>query len=119
MVIIRLQNGSDWSKANWIFRQLATDILVLFPDDQDLKNELEKAEAFGGLYLDTVEEMLASKIVDALAAVTKSTIEGKIQGWKRTRPDDAQGQHMYLKAINDLRTLIEGQSDGVRPLDAT
>ena len=53
MVIIQFKNGTDWYKANWVFRQLRADVAEAFPDDLELTTEMEKAEAFRMLSLDT------------------------------------------------------------------
>jgi len=36
MVIIKFQDGTDWFKANWVFRQFTEDIVATFPNDTAL-----------------------------------------------------------------------------------
>lgn len=106
MVIIRFRNGADWYKANWVFRQLIADVIDIFPDDAALKHELEKAEAFGSLPLDRRDETVATRIIDAIKTVAQLTVEGKISGWKKSKPDDHEGQRMYLEAMSELLKTI-------------
>ena len=115
MVIITLRNGDDWYKANWVFRQLAEDVVETYPQDVELKFLMEQAEAVGGLSLDSMEEDRASKTLQAIRKVAEETIKGRIPGWKRKRPDDEAGQRMYLKSLAELLELIGkdvGTSDG-------
>lgn len=109
MIIISFQNGTDWYKANWIFRQFAQDLLEQFPDDVNLKLLMEQAEALGGVSLDSVNEDIAAEALIAMKTVAEETIRGKIQGWRRTKPDDEKGQQMYIKSITELLDAINKQ----------
>ena len=106
MVIIQFQNGADWYKANWVFRQLAEDTVTAFPHDHALRTTLEKAAAFGALFLDSMEAGAAASTMAALKCVAQRTIEGAIPGWKRSRPEDDDMQQMYLQAVTELLDLL-------------
>jgi hypothetical protein len=107
MFILQFQNGTDWFKANWIFRQFAEDIMAAFPEDTALRLLLEKAQAFGGLRLDSLEEEAVTSMLQAMRHVAENSIQGSIPGWKRTRPEDKDGQQMYLKSISELLDLLK------------
>jgi hypothetical protein len=112
MVIIVFRGGAEWFNPNWAFRQLRADIVENFPGDVELHHEMEKAEAFGLLPLDSMESALASRIPRAMRTVAEKTVDGRIPGWKRTRPDDVDGQRMYLEAVSELLATIQRQPEG-------
>ena len=101
MVILKFQNGADWFKANWVFRQLADDMNMRFPDNEELKHTLEKAQAFGFLGLDS-QNPDAVTLPMSIKTTVEETINGKIMGWKRTHPEDEEGQQMYMQAMTEL-----------------
>jgi len=107
MVIIKFQDGSDWFKANWVFKQLAEDTLAAFPNDGALRLVLEKAQALGGLFFDSMEAEAATSTLDAIKKVAEETIHGNIQGWKQIRPEDKDGQQMYLESIDELLKVLK------------
>ena len=110
MVIIKFRDGSDWFKANWVFRQLAEDILAAFPNDRALMMVMEKAQALGGLFPDSMEADAATSTLEAIRKVAEETIQGKIEGWKRTKPEDMEGQQLYLESIKELLDLLKKQA---------
>jgi hypothetical protein len=112
MVIITFQSGADWYKANWIFRQFAKDVSKRFPTEAELTYLLEQAEAFGGLSLDTLEKDKASRMLKVIKEVAADITEGKIIGWLGTKPEDKDGQAMYLRSIAELLALAKEETDG-------
>jgi hypothetical protein len=113
MVIICLPNGTEWFNSNWVFRQLHADVVERFPDDAELHLEMEKAGAFGLLSLDSIEPVLASRILRAMRTVAEETVRGQIAGWLRGKPDDQEGQRTYLESMTELLELMRRQPDGV------
>ena len=111
MVIIRFPNGNEWFRANWIFRQLAEDVVEMFPDDDELKYSMVESAALGALFLDGMEQSVASRIVRAIRTVAERTIEGSIQGWNRTRPMDKEGQRMYMEGMSELLDILSRTDD--------
>jgi len=111
MVIIRFRDGVDWFKANWVFRQLAEDTIAAFPQDGDLQFIMMQAQALGALFLDSMDTDAASATTRAIRKVAEGTIQGTIQGWRLTRPEDGVGQQMYLKSISELLDLIRDEED--------
>jgi len=110
MVIIHFRGG-DWFNPNWVFRQLCADISEDFPGEVELHREMEKAEAFGLLSLDSIDPALSSRILRAMRTVAEKTIDGMIPGWRSARPDDQDGQRMYLEAMSELLALMQRQPD--------
>ena len=43
-VIIVFPNGTDWFRANWVFRQLAGDVSVHYRNDDSVCKALESAD---------------------------------------------------------------------------
>ncbi len=107
MVLIRFSDGNEWFKANWVFRQLGADLAARFAGDLDLKTLIERAEAFGTLDLGSSESGLAARATKALLEVATATLRGEIQGWKGTKPEDEDGQRLYLSALGELCELIQ------------
>jgi len=106
MVIIVFSNGTEWFKANWVFRQLAEDVATAFPLDQEVNFEIEKAQAIGALFLKDMDEPLRLRVTERLRTVAQRTLDGEIDGWRR---DDADGHRMYLESLSELLALINAQ----------
>jgi hypothetical protein len=107
-VIIVLPNGTDWVKANWVFRQLAQDVFNRYGNDAELCKALEEAEALGGFDLNKMGDDLRRRAMGALKAVALDTISGAVPGW---RPHDPREHAMYCEAVSELAEMIEGQSN--------
>lgn len=105
-VIIVFPNGTDWFKANWVFRQLAEDVSKSYPLDTEVNAEMEKAQAIGALFLNEMEKSLVSKVTDSLRTVAQDTLDGKIDGW---RAEDECGHRMYLESLTELLNLLQQQ----------
>jgi hypothetical protein len=112
MVIIHFVDGSEWYKANWVFRQLAGDLVAHCPDDADLKITLERAEALGLLKFDYLGNDLAARLKTAMLEVATATQAGTILGWKGSRPNDKQGHDDYLEALKELAEMIRSKQRG-------
>jgi hypothetical protein len=109
MVIVQFPNGTDWFRANWVFRQLAADTIAEFPGDEALAFALKRAEAVGALFLNSLDEATAAKLLTALEKVARDTLSRAVEGWIASRPDDAKGQEMYLESMAELLELIDRQ----------
>jgi hypothetical protein len=103
-VIIVFPNGTDWFRANWVFRQLAGDVSVHYRNDDSVCKALESAEALGSLDLKDMDEELCRKVMQAIRTVAEETISGTIEGW---RPHDEGGHAMYREALSELAKLIK------------
>ena len=103
-VIIVFPNGTDWFRANWVFRQLAGDVSVHYRNDDSVCKALESAEALGSLDLKDMDEELCRKVMQAIKTVAEETISGTIDGW---RPHDEGGHAMYREALSELARLIK------------
>jgi hypothetical protein len=109
MIIVSFPNGTDWYKANWVFRQLVQDVVEIYPADKELKKLMEQAQAFGTLAISSLPKDTASRTLLAIRAVIERTIKGETNGWSRTKPDDIEGQRLYLNALVELLDLIKEQ----------
>ena len=113
MVIIKFPNGSDWSKANWVFRQVLQDIFALYPNDHELEFQLKRGEALGLLSLEKEEAETAAesevyvRVLATLKKVAEGTLAGDIGGWAKTHPNDKDGQRQYREAMSELLQLSE------------
>lgn len=103
-VIIRLPNGGEWFRANWMFRQLASDVNAFSREDRDVHLALDRAEAYGMLDLQSLDAHLAARLISALEHVAQATRDGRIEGW---RPSDSEGREMYLRSLSELAELIK------------
>jgi hypothetical protein len=107
-VIIVFPNGTDWFRANWVFRQLAGDVSVRYRNDDCVCKALESAEALGSLDLKDMDEELCRKVMQAIKTVAEETISGTIEGW---RPHDEGGHAMYREELSELAKLIKQQQN--------
>ena len=107
-VIIVFPDGTDWFKANWVFRQLARDVSDRYGSDAELCKAVEAAEALGALDLKKMDDGLRGRVMKALTSVALDTIKGSIAGW---RPNDAKEHAMYCEAVSELAKLLRGQSN--------
>ena len=98
-VVIVLPNGTDWFKANWVFRQLAQDVSSRYQTLADVCKALELAQAVGSLDLKGMDEKLCSNVMEAIKTVAEETISGAIDGW---RPHDPRDHAMYCEALGEL-----------------
>jgi hypothetical protein len=105
-VVIVFPSGTDWFKANWVFRQLAQDVSSRYRNDAGICKPLELAQAVGSLDLKGMDVELRSKVMEAIRTVAAETISGAIDGW---RPHDQKEHEMYCEALSELAKLIEHQ----------
>ena len=110
MVIIKFPDGSEWFKANWAFRRLAEDVAAAFPQNKDLISQMERAQGIGALFLSDLEVPLLTATLKAIRSVAKGTVDGVVQGWKRTHPKDESGQQQYVDSMKELLDLIDKHS---------
>jgi hypothetical protein len=59
-------DGTDWFKANWVFRQLAEDVSNRYRHDDDVRKSLELAQAIGMLHLKDMDEKLRRNVMRAI-----------------------------------------------------
>jgi hypothetical protein len=110
MVVITLKSGADWYKANWVFRQIANDVIANFPEDTELRLIMQKAQAFGALALTSMDQSIAHRTLRSIKKVAEATLDGTIPGWKGTNPTDENGQRMYIEAVSELLVILEKES---------
>ena len=110
MVIIKFPDGIDWFKANWVFRRLVEDVGIAFPQKRDLVARMERAQGIGAFILNEMDADSSSEAMDAMRLVAQGTIGGEIPGWRRTHPDDENGQRQYVESMKGLLTLIMKQT---------
>ena len=68
-LIIVFPDGTDWFKANWVFRQLAQDVSDRYSSDAAVCKAVEVAEALGALDLKKMNDGLRGRVMEALTAV--------------------------------------------------
>lgn len=105
-VLIVFPDGSNWFKANWVFRQLAQDVSDRYSSDAELCKAVDVAEALGTLDLKKMENDLCRRVMEALSVVATDTINGSIAGW---RPHDAKEHALYCEAVSELTKRPESK----------
>ena len=105
-VSISFPSGVGWFKANWVFRQLANDVMRRY-SDEDIKQILDETQWVGGLDFTKMEPVLSSKLMTATRVVAQDTVDGRIEGW---RPEDHHGHEMYCEALSELIAMIDQQN---------
>ena len=107
-LIIVFPDGTDWFKANWVFRQLAQDVSDRYRSDVEVCKAVEVAEALGALDLKKMNDGLRRRVMEALTDVAMATVKGTIAGW---RPHDAKEHALYCEAVSELAKCLEGQDN--------
>lgn len=107
-VIIVFPDGTDWFKANWVFRQLAQDVSQRYGPDAEVCKAVEAAEGVGALDLKKMNGGLRRRVMEALTTVAMDTIQGTIAGW---RPNDAKDHALYCEAVSELAKCLAGQDN--------
>jgi hypothetical protein len=107
-VIIVFPDGTDWFKANWVFRQLARDVSDRYSSDTGVCKAVEVAEALGALDLKEMNDGLRRRVMEALTTVARDTIKGIIAGW---RPHDEKEHALYCEAVSELAKCLKGQDN--------
>ena len=107
-VIVVFPDGTDWFKANWVFRQLADDVSDRYKSDAEIREALEVAQALGTLDLKAMNDGLRKRVMEALTAVAMDTIKGIIAGW---RPDDPEEHELSCDAVSELAKCLAGKNN--------
>lgn len=107
-VIIVFPDGTDWFKANWVFRQLAQDVSERYRSDVEVCKAVEVAETLGALDLKKMNKSVRRRVIEALRAVAVDTIKGTVAGW---RPRDAKEHALYCEAVSELAERLEDQGN--------
>jgi hypothetical protein len=107
-ISIVFPNGTEWFKANWVFRQIVEDVSARYQNDEGIRTALELARALGSLDLKQMDGHLRHKVMQAIRTIAEETASGTIKGW---RPDDQREHAMYCEALSELAQLIRQQTD--------
>ncbi len=107
MVIVIFKDNRDWFRANWIFRQLASDIIRKFPGDDAIEKALKYAQAIGALFVSELDRDTRIRIIDAMKSVAEDTISERIEGWNSKGNNDVAGEKMYKESLMDLLQVID------------
>jgi hypothetical protein len=109
-VSVVFPNGTEWFKANWVFRQIVEDVSARCQNDEGIRTALELAQALGSLDLKQMDEHLRHKVMQAISTIAEETVSGTIKGW---RPDDQREHAMYCEALLELAQLIGQEKDAM------
>jgi len=107
-VSIVFPNGTEWFKANWVFRQIVEDVSARYQNDEGIRTALELAQTLGSLDLKQMDGHLRHIVMQAISTIAEETASGTIKGW---RPDDQREHAMYCEALSELAQLIRQQKD--------
>ncbi|GEM_PF-3867576 len=90
-VIVVFPDGTDQVMSNWYYRQIKEDVLMAFPDDQALCEEIACGGAVGLLDMSEVDREMQDKILRAMRFVTELTLDYGAPGWLQDWPEDEAG----------------------------
>jgi hypothetical protein len=68
-VSIVFPNGTEWFKANWVFRQIVEDVSARYQNDEGIRTALELAQALGSLDLKQMDGHLRHKVMQAIRTI--------------------------------------------------
>ena len=69
----------EWFAAGWAFRQILDDVMDQFPDDLEMEQEFEQAQALAGLHCDLLAPEFANRIAERICRVATGILNGSIQ----------------------------------------
>jgi len=104
-VIIVFPDGTDWFRANWVFRQLAQDVSDRYSSDSEVCRALAVAKAVGALDLEKMNDGLRRRVMAALTTVAMGTTQGTVAGCK---PHDEKEHALYCEAVSELAKCLKG-----------
>jgi len=107
-VSVVFPNGTEWFKANWVFRQIVEDVSARYQNDEGIRTALELAQALGSLDLKQMDGHMRDKVMHAIRTIAKETVSGTIKGW---RPGHQSEHAIYCEALSELAQLIDQQKD--------
>jgi hypothetical protein len=107
MAEIGFSPGRAWVKAGWAVARLLADMLIVSPDEREIKDVLHEAIDVNSLNFDFVEEPTASRVKKILEDVIADTIqESERLGLKWKEGLDQSRQEQYKQALEELRDLM-------------
>ncbi len=68
-----------WVVAGWAFRQILDDVMDQYPDDFEMEQKFQQAQALDGLHLDLLPPEFASRIAERICRVATGILNGSIQ----------------------------------------
>lgn len=107
MAVIGFSTGDGWIVARWAFRQFLEDIIAVYPEDSEMKDEINKALAFDGLHLDLMDILLVRKFIKAIKNVATKILQGSYDVRLRKNSIDDEGLRMYTNSMNELLEYIK------------
>ncbi len=109
-VAIEFPNGRDWFLVDWIFQQLAEDVIKASLRNMEVEDAMKKAQARRGLFLRqgkqyALKKDLAFEICRLMKGAVEDSAAGKL-GDRHWFPDDEVRRQTYVGAMTELRELM-------------
>jgi hypothetical protein len=103
MMLIIFPEKPDWYYPNWVFRQLAEDIVRYCSPTASQSALLESCQWYNTLRLDETAEPLRGEMMQLLALASKKTLSGEIPGLI----GNSVMQPGYREALSELLLLTD------------
>lgn len=100
--LIAFRFGFDYFVARGAFDCFFEDVVRAAAGDAATSGDLKTHVGVQALILELVPEDAASRILRAMQRTAEATLEGKLPGWSRDQPDDADGQRSYRHMVAEL-----------------
>ncbi len=92
-----------WLKAGWVFRQVLEDVISQYPEDSEIADLFDGAEAVGGFGFDALEPEFAARVSCAIWQVATGILSGTIRSGIHDKPyGDAITVEQYRKSLQEL-----------------
>ena len=92
--------------AGWAFRQLLDDVSKHYPNDTEIVDQLERAELYQGLILESLDASIAERLTHAISEVTDGILNHTMQSGIEKRPyGDSATVEQYFKALKELSRM--------------
>jgi hypothetical protein len=96
-----VDSGHLW--AGWIFRQILEDTLAQHPDDKEMSEAFETAEAIGGLVVYSFPRNLADRVISAMRTAIEDILAGKTQSkLEEKRYNNALSREQYREVLQTV-----------------
>jgi hypothetical protein len=96
-----------WMKAGWAFRQILSDVLQAHPEDNELRDIFDGAEAVNGLSINTLPPEVALRATNSLRYTVNSLLDGRLQsGLVKQSYGNARTLAQYRECLLELAAMI-------------
>jgi len=103
MILITFPDGTDWFKANWVFREFSVEIAAMFTNDEGVLSDIERIYCNGGINFAGEDPVRSAHLAGALRRAAAQTVLKDSSEW---RFSDPERHRAYIESVKELRDLL-------------